>query len=164
MRRVVTGVGPDGRSMVLSDGPPPSAFGASETSSMTRVDRQSIGAIPAKQAVVHDLWTLSTDAHRGSEDASVGAAEIVFDAPPGATKWIVTEMGPQLFTPMHDTPTIDYGFVIKGEVELGLDAGCVVLHAGDAVLVDGVKHAWRAGPDGCVIATVLVGLAESDRT
>jgi quercetin dioxygenase-like cupin family protein len=60
---------------------------------------------------------------------------------------------------MHDTPTIDYGFVIRGDVELGLDAGDVVLHAGDAVLVDGVKHSWRAGPDGCVIATVLVGLA-----
>jgi quercetin dioxygenase-like cupin family protein len=164
MRRVVTGVGPDGRSTVLGDGPPPSAFHASETSPLTKVDCQSIGAIPANQAVVHDVWALSTDVRRGSQDASAGAAEMVFDAPPGATKWIVTEMGPQLFTPMHDTPTIDYGFVINGSVELGLEAGCVVLHGGDAVLVDGVKHSWRAGPDGCVIATVLVGLAESDRT
>jgi quercetin dioxygenase-like cupin family protein len=159
MRRVVTGVGPDGRSMVLTDGPPPSAFHASETSPLTKVDRRSIGPIPAKEAVVHELWALSTDPHLGSEDPTVGATEIVFDAPPGATKWIVTEMGPELFTPMHDTPTIDYGFVIRGEVELGLDAGDVVLHAGDAVLVDGVKHSWRAGPDGCLIATVLVGLA-----
>src|SRR2546427_12982653 len=156
MRRVVTGVGEDGRSVVLADGPPPTAFHASERSRMTKVDSPSTGSVPAHEAVVHELWALGAEPGRGTKDPTIGAEEIVFDAPPGGTKRIVTEMGPNLFTPMHHTPTIDYGFVLRGEAELGLEAGSVVLRTGDAVLVDGVRHSWLAGSDGCVIATVLV--------
>ena len=52
---------------------------------------------------------------------------------------------------------------MAGEVELILEADRVVLGAGDTVLVNGVRHAWVAGPEGCVIATVLVGLQAGDR-
>jgi hypothetical protein len=164
MRRVVTGVGDDGRSVVVADGAPPTAFHADETSPLTRVDSPSTGPVPAHEAVVHELWSIGTDPGKGTKDPTIGLEEIVFDAPVGGTKWIVTEMGPHLFTSMHHTPTIDYGFVVRGELELGLEAGSVVLRAGDAVLVDGVKHSWLAGPDGCVIATVLVGLRDADRS
>jgi quercetin dioxygenase-like cupin family protein len=82
---------------------------------------------------------------------------------PAATKWIITEMGPGLVAAMHDTPTVDYGLVVRGDVELGLESGSVRLFAGDAVVVNGVLHSWRAGSDGCVIATVQVGLRASER-
>jgi quercetin dioxygenase-like cupin family protein len=64
---------------------------------------------------------------------------------------------------MHETPTVDYAVLVAGEVELGLEEGSVVLRAGDTLLVNGVQHSWRAGPEGCVIATVLVGLRADSR-
>ena len=73
-------------------------------------------------------------------------------------------MGPGLTAPMHSTPTIDYGVVVAGDVELGLEDGSVRLsRQGDSVVVNGVEHSWLAGPNGCVIATVMVGLRESER-
>ena len=72
-------------------------------------------------------------------------------------------MGPGLVAPMHHTPTIDYGLVVRGDVELGLEDRSVHLHAGDSVVVNGVEHSWLAGPDGCLIATVMVGLRDSER-
>jgi quercetin dioxygenase-like cupin family protein len=53
--------------------------------------------------------------------------------------------------------------VVAGDVELGLEDGSVHLHAGDAVVVNGVEHSWLAGPDGCLIATVMVGLRDAER-
>ena len=44
-----------------------------------------------------------------------------------------------------------------------LEDGSVHLSAGDAVVVNGVEHSWLAGPDGCLIATVMVGLRKSER-
>jgi quercetin dioxygenase-like cupin family protein len=53
--------------------------------------------------------------------------------------------------------------VVAGDVELGLEDGSVRLSVGDSVVVNGVEHSWLAGPNGCVIATVMVGLRESER-
>jgi len=112
---------------------------------------------------VQELWALGPLPGRGQSDPTIGLEQPAFDPAPGHTKWIVTEMGPDLEVPMHDTPTIDYGLVVSGEVLMGLDVGEVRLGAGDAVMVDGVRHSWRAGPQGCMIATVLVGLRAEDR-
>lgn len=160
MRRVVAGTGDDGRSKVLSDGRP-------ET-----VVHQAPGALPQVltggwqgsqlqpgEAVVHLLWSFDAVPTPPSVDASP-PTDASFAAPPGATKWIVTEMGPDLEVPMHKTATVDYGIVLAGEVRLGLETGSVDLSAGDAVVVGGVRHCWHAGPRGCVIATVLVGLPD----
>jgi quercetin dioxygenase-like cupin family protein len=45
---------------------------------------------------------------------------------------------------MHRTNTLDYLFVINGEVELALNSGEKrVLKAGDTVVQRGPMHAWR---------------------
>jgi hypothetical protein len=47
---------------------------------------------------------------------------------------------------------------------MGLEDGTVVqLSGGDAVVVNGVMHSWQSGPNGCTIATVLVGLRPEER-
>jgi quercetin dioxygenase-like cupin family protein len=119
--------------------------------------------VPPRQAVVHQLWAIGANPAKGDADPTLAMTEPDFETPAGATSWIVTEMGPLLDVAMHHTATIDYGFVLRGEVELGLDTGPVTLTAGDAMLIDAVQHSWRAGPDGCVIATVQVGLRSEDR-
>jgi quercetin dioxygenase-like cupin family protein len=164
MRRVVTGVDADGRSTVVADGQPPVAFHATPTAALTKVaGGWRAGPVSPGEAVVHQLWAADPEPALGAADPTLAMEEPDFETPAGATSWILTELGPGAGAPMHHTATIDYGIVIRGEVVLGLDTGPVTLRAGDAVVMDGVRHSWSAGPDGCTIATVQVGLRAADR-
>ncbi len=45
---------------------------------------------------------------------------------------------------MHTTESIDYGIVLDGEIELELSKGQrTLLKAGDVVVQNGTRHAWR---------------------
>lgn len=60
---------------------------------------------------------------------------------------------------MHTTDSIDYEFVISGEVFLELDDGEEVhLKAGDTVVQNGTRHAWRnKGTEPCRMVVCLIG-------
>ena len=60
---------------------------------------------------------------------------------------------------MHATDTIDYDIILSGECWLELDDGAEVhLKAGDCVILNGTRHAWRnRSNEDCVMATVMVG-------
>jgi len=60
---------------------------------------------------------------------------------------------------MHTTDTVDVDLVISGEVWLELDDGAqVLLKAGDCVVQNGTRHAWRNKSGApCTLAVVLVG-------
>jgi len=60
---------------------------------------------------------------------------------------------------MHTTDTVDFDVVISGEIYLELDDGSeVLLKAGDCVVQNGTRHAWRnRSGSNCVIAVALVG-------
>ncbi len=60
---------------------------------------------------------------------------------------------------MHRTDTVDYIVVLSGEVSLELDDGQTVqLRAGDCVVQNGTRHAWRnTSSEPCVLAYALVG-------
>ncbi len=60
---------------------------------------------------------------------------------------------------MHTTQTVDIGVVLSGEVWLELDDGAEVhLTAGDFVVQNGTRHAWRNKTDEvCTMAFVLIG-------
>jgi len=60
---------------------------------------------------------------------------------------------------MHTTDTIDFDVVVSGEVYLELDDGAEVhLKAGDCVVQNGTRHAWRnRSTQNCVIAVTLLG-------
>lgn len=64
---------------------------------------------------------------------------------------------------MHTTDSIDYVMVVSGEVTLDLDDGeQTVLRAGDVVIQNGTRHAWRNhGTEPCTIVGVAIG---ADRT
>jgi mannose-6-phosphate isomerase-like protein (cupin superfamily) len=64
---------------------------------------------------------------------------------------------------MHTTDTVDFDVVISGEVYLELDDGSEVhLKAGDCVVQNGTRHAWRnRSSSNCVIAVTLVGAERS---
>ena len=64
---------------------------------------------------------------------------------------------------MHTTDTIDYEYVISGEVWLELDDGVEVhLRAGDTVVQNGTRHAWRnKGSEPCRMVVCLIGAHRS---
>jgi quercetin dioxygenase-like cupin family protein len=60
---------------------------------------------------------------------------------------------------MHTTDTIDFEYIISGEVWLDLDDGVTVrLSAGDTVVQNGTRHRWRnEGAEPCRIVVFMVG-------
>jgi len=60
---------------------------------------------------------------------------------------------------MHTTDSIDYVLVVLGEVTLELDNGDqTVLQAGNVVIQNGTRHAWRNhGTEPCTIVGVAIG-------
>ena len=60
---------------------------------------------------------------------------------------------------MHTTNTIDFEYVISGEVWLELDGGVQVhLRPGDTVVQNGTRHAWRnKGSEPCRMVVCMVG-------
>ena len=66
----------------------------------------------------------------------------------------------------HQTPTVDYGIVLDGEIWMELDDGNETrLSQFDAFVQNGTRHAWRNKSDKpATIAVVLVGARTPDVT
>ena len=60
---------------------------------------------------------------------------------------------------VHTTDTVDFDVIVSGEIYLELDDGVeVLLKAGDCVIQNGTRHAWRnRSSQNCVISVALVG-------
>lgn len=161
-RRVVVGEGDDGRSAVRFDGPPGLVLHAPPGAPVNVLtDGWSPRPLSAGESVVHEMWA-ETAVPSGRTDEPPRGDQAGFEVAEGATKWIITEFGPHVEVPIHQTATVDYGTVLRGGLTLVLETGDVELAAGDGVVIAGVRHGWRSGPDGAAMSTVLVGLPRSD--
>ncbi len=125
-RRVVTGIGPDGRSCIQFD-----------------------GEVPQLGPVANLVWrTRSVPAdNSGNADAAVPyQMEFLHD---GGTNFIVTEFPPGRgeLAFMHATDTIDYLVVISGEITLVLEEGETRCGPGTLIVDRGVNHGWRNDGD-----------------
>jgi quercetin dioxygenase-like cupin family protein len=76
---------------------------------------------------------------------------------PGLAHWIVVEYEPGAVFPRHHTDSIDFDIVLAGSMELTLDDGVHLLAQGDCVVMTGVDHAWRGGPEGCTLSVIALG-------
>jgi len=170
IRRVVTGQRADGTSVFVSDEQvepitvsllPGAAFHqlwASDTIVQLPTDgtaRAAPSYFPPATGFRFGVFTLGPDAATKPEDMDFGAAlaEIAQKLPGLADSMEPAAPG------MHTTDTVDYDFVLSGEVWLELDNGAQVhLRAGDCVVQNGTRHAWRNKASApCVIAFALVG-------
>src|SRR5207248_3777813 len=180
MRRVVTGHS-GGKSVFLSDGPPPRVVTFGEIADLEFNEIWATEVVPALPA--------------GSADPTASAAS--FAPPPGGTRFRIVQFPPDvllaesLLIPggaeafaeeeqeklpgfveamepgdpgMHTTDTIDYAVVLSGEITLELDDGATVhLRPGDCVVQQGTRHAWRNHTSQpCTIAFILVGAERRD--
>jgi hypothetical protein len=172
-RRVVIGQRDDGTAFVESDGESMRSHDFIYTPSMsesvlwsTRGEELLSGEdqalwvrkrLPAKRDTVFVTVTFPPDSVFTSED---------FDATRASREQGL--LAPDLvdcFEPgshgMHATPTIDYVVVVSGEVWLDLgDDELIHLVAGDTVVQNAARHAWRNhSQEPATLAVVMVGIA-----
>ncbi|MGO9926370.1 MAG: cupin domain-containing protein [Mycobacterium sp.] len=77
----------------------------------------------------------------------------------GAMRWTVIDYAPGAGFSMHHTDTVDLDVVLSGSVDLILDDGAHPLAVGDSAVVTGVDHGWRAGPEGCRLSVLTIGVS-----
>jgi len=170
MRRVVTGKTPAGKSVFVSDGDVqpitlammPGAewyriWGADET-----VQLPSDGSPPAErdyfpgvEGFRFGFFTVPPAGMEPSADLDMAAALAEANEKlPGALEFMEMEN-----PGMHTTDTVDYILVLSGGVSLELDDGQTVqLRAGDCVVQNGTRHAWRnTSSEPCFMAYAIVG-------
>ncbi|HSV48605.1 MAG TPA: cupin domain-containing protein [Ramlibacter sp.] len=173
IRRVVTGHDGQGRAVVAADSIPPRTHAFAHIPGMVS---RLVWATPVVPQLPHD-----------GGDPTPAVASIV--PGPGESRLLIVTFPPdavfaipgfdfaaaaqenlavspglaERFEPdgMHQTPTVDYGIVLDGEVWLELDDGRaerLVRH--DVVVQNGTRHAWRNRSEHpATLAFVLIGAA-----
>lgn len=136
-RRVVTGHDSGGKSVVLSDGPPPQHHGMR-------------GAGVGADFV--EIWSVADPVPQLTSAQAVEPNERTFTImPPTGHLLRIIEMYPARDggrrTVMHRTRTLDYVVVIEGEVVCIFDDSEVVLKPGEVVVQRGTNHAWENRSD-----------------
>jgi mannose-6-phosphate isomerase-like protein (cupin superfamily) len=173
VRRVVTGLTPDGRSVVVSDGPATRAH--------------DFNSIPGFSNVT--VWSASAELANASVDRTAGLNSLL--AEPGGTTFFIVRFPPEAqmasidpaaageeqarelpgladsFDPdrpgFHATPSIDHVIVLQGELWLELEEGAqTLLKQGDVVIQTGTWHAWHNRSDQpAVIAAISLGVSKA---
>ena len=136
-RRIVTGHDAGGKSVVLSDGPPPQ-------------HHPMHGA--AVGADFFEMWNTTRPVPLLTSVEEREPNERAFTIMPvtGHLLRIIDLYPPRLGgkrTVMHRTSTLDYAVVIEGEVVLVLDDSEVILKKSDVVVQRGTNHAWENRTD-----------------
>lgn len=169
VRRIVTGTNAQGRSVIVSDGPAPHFFSTGQGLPSSRV-----------------LWSTGAARPDGDEPAPAGhlfpfhseggSILRVADFPPDASydprglQSFLDESGVRDATDQprhfwfHKTESLDYAFVLEGEIYAMLDEGEVLMRAGDVLIQRATNHSWsnRSGKS-CRIAFVLLDLPRDGR-
>lgn len=132
-------------------------WGLDDTATVPVADppRATTSYYPPVNGVRFQVITIPPDGAATPEDLDLGAAlEQLERAAPGITAYNETnDPG------MHTTDTVDYVYIASGDICLEVDDGAEVeLHAGDTIVQQGNRHAWRnRGDKPCVIVGTLVG-------
>jgi quercetin dioxygenase-like cupin family protein len=141
-RRVVTGFDKAGRSAIIDDGRAPEAAIYDVPGRVSGYHVWSVASVPADLSNSSDPMVHGYDRN---------------EPPPGGVIARVTTWFPGSGYPMHTTETIDFGIVLSGRLELGLESGTTVLEPGDVVVQRNTPHSWRViGDQPCTVAFVLV--------
>lgn len=169
-RRVVVSTGPDGRSIIESDGPAPNSHRF--LSGMVQAELWQTGGALGDVAQGGDVEPLRLQL----DPVGMGIAWKYIELPaapppdvdPDAVRAEMGELAPGMGTTghhdptdpaIHRTDTIDLDLVLEGDLELELPGhGSVRLGAGDVVVQRGTWHAWRnRGETPCKMLAIMIG-------
>jgi hypothetical protein len=172
MRRVITGEGEDGRSLVIIDGPPSGEIGAPGLGGLYEIWHEALGgAIDAKAHADRGevVPILSPDTGK------VKVRWFVIEPPPpGVDPELIKAGARERFKQfgaehelrdqdrhpaMHQTTTLDIICLISGSASLVLDDTEVHLTPGQIVIQRGTSHAWTAHGGPALFLAVLIDRA-----
>ena len=170
IRRIVTGHDVTGRSIIASDGPSPHAMALAGVSNFG----------------VTDIWKTTEAPTDNSGNDDPCSSEIKLAPPPSGSVFRIVEFPPDReyvgkwqpdtafgsmgesgaeaihhnasrHEAMHKTASVDYAFVIEGEIWAVLDEGEACMTAGDVLVQRGTSHAWSNRSDRpCIMGFVLI--------
>jgi hypothetical protein len=166
VRRIVTGTNPQGKSCFVSDGPAP--------------NRTKRSGLPLAQVV----WATGEARAPGAEPAPADHA-FAFHSKGGSLLRVVDFPPDENYDPVqlrqflddsgvrdksdarhfwfHKTESLDYAFVLEGEIWALLDEGETLMRAGDVLIQRATNHSWanRSGKP-CRMAFVLLDLVDGE--
>ena len=170
VRRIVTGHNAQGRSVVTTDSASPHVMALAGVDNFGVTDVWKTYHAPASNA--------------GSEDACSG--KITLAPPPSGSVFRVVQFPPDKdyvgkwkadaafasmgdsgaqaihnnatrHEAMHTTQSVDYAFVMEGEIWAVLDESEVLMKPGDVLVQRGTSHAWSNRSDQlCMVGFVLI--------
>jgi hypothetical protein len=157
MRRIVTGHNEKGKSVIVSDGPPPVTMEFKAIPGTVFYEIWNTNASPApidnapdptlRPIQLHPTPNGSiirfVDIPPDSVQENISAAEIAAGfSQINAASAATSQNSDAPHKLMHRTETIDYGILISGELWLIVDEGETKLNVGDVVIQRGTNHAW----------------------
>jgi hypothetical protein len=117
-------------------------------------------AVPNGESYVADIWDTNGPPTPHSPDLVARQQEFTIEPPARGLRVRYTTWGPNLDSShIHATTTLDIDFIISGQVDLLLEDGSITCGPGDFVVLPGVKHGWRAGPEGVTILFIMQQMA-----
>ncbi|WLE61157.1 cupin domain-containing protein [Burkholderia plantarii] len=153
-RRIVTGSDENGKSYIVSDA--------------KCANVQAIMGMP--EFATTELWkTSETPVQLSEEAADPASGPVVLPPPVRGSVFRVVEFPPDSAIKakfpvagkehlMHRTPSIDYVYVISGEIHAVLDKQETLMRAGDVMIQRGTNHDWiNRTAEPCRVLFVLIG-------
>jgi hypothetical protein len=172
IRRVVTGHDASGKAVVVSDEPAPrthdfthvpgmstTMFWATAAGGAASADDPTphiVSQVPGPDGTCFVIVRFPPDAVMQAPGFDPAAADAEHRlASPGIAEHFEPDS-----PGMHVTPTVDYSIILDGEIWLELDDGALTrLSAGDVVIQNATRHAWRNLSDApATMAAVQVGV------
>ena len=168
MRRIITGHNENGKSLISIDGPPAKSIGeeagglyeiwnteGSGLDSSSLKDRADLDILlsPEKRGTKFRYFQINPIPEGIPDEAIEAATAEAFEKIGAAHHRVDTSKN----AAMHETDTIDYIILLKGDVTLILDEEEVKLKPHDVVVQRGTNHAWvNNGTEPALLIAVLI--------
>ena len=168
MRRIITGHNENGKSIISIDGPPARSLGedagglfeiwntdGSGFETKSDNDRADIAIMlsPVKGGTKFRYFQINPIPEGVPQDVIEAATAEAFEKMGAAHHRVDTTRN----AAMHETDTIDYIILLKGDVTLILDEEEVKLQPHDVVVQRGTNHAWvNNGTEPALLIAVLI--------
>lgn len=172
VRRIVTGMDRNGRSVIVSDRASPHVMALQGIPRFGVTDLWRTASTPADPDEARDLCSVPTQLappRRGSVLRVVefapdklwirkadGASALASMGESGSAA-LAHGGGGARHPMMHATQTIDYAIILKGEIWALLDVGETKMKAGDILIQRATSHAWsNRSNKPCLVAFILI--------
>jgi mannose-6-phosphate isomerase-like protein (cupin superfamily) len=168
MRRIITGHNEEGKSVISIDGPPARSIGeeagglfeiwntdGSGFDTQSKTDRADIDILlsPVTGGTKFRYFQINPIPDGVSQEAIEAATAEAFEKIGAAHHRVDTSRN----AAMHETDTIDYIILLKGDVSLILDDEEVKLQPHDVVVQRRTNHAWvNHGTEPALLIAVLI--------